>query len=339
MGDSYASVMAALLAGPTKAHAILSRQVPAQFTALEPLVPDADVVLTGSIEFATPTLAEAAGKPRRSVIFSPAMVPGSAFPMPFLPIYSLPNWLNRLTWWCSDLATTMGVLSPVHVERRRRGLPKIKRASLHIAGSEVWVPFPPELYAMDARGFTAFRQMGSWHDEAEVLPPSLLEFLGNGPPPVYIGVWTFGAGERALGLYIDAARRLGLRMIVQGKRTVFEQSHDTYWLESPVSHRTLFPQCACIVHHGGAGTTIAAVASGQPQVVVPFIADQHFHARLIRQSGLGLAMARWSIDGASLAAAITRVRANAHPEHQPRIAAACDKSGTSEAISALEALA
>jgi hypothetical protein len=43
---------------------------------------------------------------------------------------------------------------------------------------------------------------------------------------------------------------------------------------------------AAVVHHGGTGTTGAAVASGRPQVVCPFVADQPFWARRMHLLGV-----------------------------------------------------
>src|SRR5258708_9892738 len=46
----------------------------------------------------------------------------------------------------------------------------------------------------------------------------------------------------------------------------------------PCPHDWLFPRVAAAVHHGGAGTTAAALRAGVPSVVVPFFADQPFWA-------------------------------------------------------------
>ncbi|EOD64226.1 glycosyltransferase, partial [Amycolatopsis vancoresmycina] len=52
-------------------------------------------------------------------------------------------------------------------------------------------------------------------------------------------------------------------------------------------HDWLFPRMAAVVHHGGAGTTGAALAAGRPQVVCPFMFDQPFFGR--RLFALGVA--------------------------------------------------
>jgi sterol 3beta-glucosyltransferase len=42
---------------------------------------------------------------------------------------------------------------------------------------------------------------------------------------------------------------------------------------------------AAVVHHGGAGTTAAALRAGRPSVVVPHFADQFFWARQLLTLG------------------------------------------------------
>ena len=46
-------------------------------------------------------------------------------------------------------------------------------------------------------------------------------------------------------------------------------------------HNILFPRVAAVVHHGGAGTTAAAIRAGVPQVVIPHLGDQFFHGRRV----------------------------------------------------------
>ena len=41
-----------------------------------------------------------------------------------------------------------------------------------------------------------------------------------------------------------------------------------------VPHAALLPHCCAIMHHGGAGTTSAALAAGCPQLVCPLHFDQ-----------------------------------------------------------------
>ena len=52
-------------------------------------------------------------------------------------------------------------------------------------------------------------------------------------------------------------------------------------------HSWLFPRMAAVVHHGGAGTTGAALRSGIPSVLTPLAADQPSWARQVHALGAG----------------------------------------------------
>ena len=52
-------------------------------------------------------------------------------------------------------------------------------------------------------------------------------------------------------------------------------------------HDWLLPRTSAVVHHGGAGTTAAALHAGRPSVVCPFIADQPFWGRRLWALGAG----------------------------------------------------
>jgi UDP:flavonoid glycosyltransferase YjiC (YdhE family) len=53
----------------------------------------------------------------------------------------------------------------------------------------------------------------------------------------------------------------------------------------PLHH--LLPGSAAVVHHGGSGTTMAALAAGVPQLVLPHGADQFINARAVGGLGIG----------------------------------------------------
>jgi sterol 3beta-glucosyltransferase len=52
-------------------------------------------------------------------------------------------------------------------------------------------------------------------------------------------------------------------------------------------HDRLFPLMQATLHHGGAGTTGAALRAGKPTAICPFIGDQPFWARRIAALGAG----------------------------------------------------
>ena len=55
-----------------------------------------------------------------------------------------------------------------------------------------------------------------------------------------------------------------------------------YYVED-VPHSWLFPRCAAVVHHGGAGTTHAGLQAGKPSLIVPFGGDQEFWGTLVAE--------------------------------------------------------
>merc|ERR1712032_1370389 len=77
----------------------------------------------------------------------------------------------------------------------------------------------------------------------------------------------------------------------------------------------LFPRCACTVHHGGSGTTAAALRAGKPTVITPVFLDQFDHAEMVSRLGVGVGTRQLQkVSVSVLAAAITRVCTNAAME-------------------------
>jgi sterol 3beta-glucosyltransferase len=73
-----------------------------------------------------------------------------------------------------------------------------------------------------------------------------------------------------------------------------------------IPHSWLFPQMACIVHHGGAGTTAATFRAGVPGVIISFLGDQPFWGYLSVKLGVSpVTIPRDSLTVDSLATAIT----------------------------------
>jgi UDP:flavonoid glycosyltransferase YjiC (YdhE family) len=70
----------------------------------------------------------------------------------------------------------------------------------------------------------------------------------------------------------------------------------------------IFPLCALIVHHGGAGTTQSSLLAGRPSVVVAHFADQSFWGSELQRVGVaGRTLARRSVSASRLARSIAQV--------------------------------
>lgn len=78
-------------------------------------------------------------------------------------------------------------------------------------------------------------------------------------------------------------------------------------LERWVPQEEVLAHAAAVVCHGGAGTTLGALAAGRPLVVVPLFADQPFNAARVAATGAGLAVAP---EPAAVRDALTRLLAD-----------------------------
>jgi UDP:flavonoid glycosyltransferase YjiC (YdhE family) len=67
----------------------------------------------------------------------------------------------------------------------------------------------------------------------------------------------------------------------------------------------LLNRSSAVVHHGGASTTMTALAAGIPQLVLPNGADRHASAEAVADGGAGLACAADELTGALLTRLVT----------------------------------
>ncbi|MBE1484585.1 nucleotide disphospho-sugar-binding domain-containing protein [Plantactinospora soyae] len=96
------------------------------------------------------------------------------------------------------------------------------------------------------------------------------------------------------------------------------------------------PNCAGVVHHGGAGTVLGALAAGVPQLALPGPGDRRHNAALVAARGAGLAVAERDITPAVLDRLVTdRALAVAADEVRREMAAMPDPA---DLVPRLEAL-
>ena len=126
--------------------------------------------------------------------------------------------------------------------------------------------------------------------------PRLPRPAGDRKPLVYV---TFGSEIPGLPMFsstvqaaVTAARRTGCRVLLSVGSADPGRLGDLTGVEvaSWVDQAAVLPRARAVIHHGGAGTTLDALAAGTPTVAVPFFADQPMNAERLVATGTGLAV-------------------------------------------------
>ncbi|NRQ37540.1 glycosyltransferase family 1 protein [Nonomuraea sp. NN258] len=241
--------------------------------------------------------AEKLGVPAVPAALQPVWVPTAAFRNPMLPL-PLPRALNRASYLPIKLMlrSFAGTIDTLRRDRlglaRRPGRHDVLRrpdggpATVLQAFSRHVLPggldYPTHVHTT---GFWYLPAAPGWTP-----PDELADFLRAGEPPVYIGFGSMAGTDpqRVGGIVVEAVRRAGVRAVLAsgwGGMRVDDLPENVLLLEQ-APHDWLFPRMAAIVHHGGSGTTGAALAAGRPQVLCPFVADQPFWAARIHATGV-----------------------------------------------------
>ncbi len=118
------------------------------------------------------------------------------------------------------------------------------------------------------------------------------DFVAGDAPFLYAGFGSMRGGDAATRAeaIVDGGRRAGLRVLLATGWGGLEPPQrclgGDVLVVSSAPHAAVLPHAAVAIHHGGAGTVHAATRAGTPSVLVPFLADQPFWARLLHRSGL-----------------------------------------------------
>jgi UDP:flavonoid glycosyltransferase YjiC (YdhE family) len=234
-----------------------------------------------------------------------------AYLYPFSPTRELPGVLTPvpqtpLTTWAN--APSHRITQQLLWQPCRSADVAVREQVLGLEPSGFWGPFAA-MAGADALSLYGYSQhvipvphdwspqnhvTGYWFLEpsAEWRPPTeLVAFLEAGPPPVYIGFGSMGSKnpEATADMVLEALRRTHQRGVLAsgwgGLKTT--DLPESVFMVGSIPHAWLFPRMAAIVHHGGAGTTAAALSAGVPSIVTPVMGDQSFWARRVSELGVG----------------------------------------------------
>ena len=290
-------------------------------------VDEADVVLCGALAVPAWQAAERRGIPAAMALLQP-LTPTAAFPaMGAPPRMALGGWANRLTHHLAEQLLWQPIRGRVNRWRRDAlGLPEEPRRGPGVRMRQLGVPvlygFSRHVVPPPRDWPASVHVTGWWTLEApsDYAPPAhLARFLAEGPPPVYVG---FGSmtprdAHALTRTVLDGVARAGQRAVLLrgwGGLGDAEGGALPSWacVVDDVPHAWLFPRMTAIVHHGGAGTTGAALRSGMPSVLVPLFADQPFWGERVRTLGVGPApIMRPRLTADRLAHALAQATGNA----------------------------
>lgn len=290
----------------------------AMFEASETLCKENDLVIGHPVCHTLLTAAQKHNCPRVSLVLTPLVV-RSKYVSP-IGIH-LGVMLNSMMWWVGDRLSTRLWFKAAKEIRAREGLPPIRSLQGELFTSDVLtlVAASPSLVPQWSDQAENVEVIGFLNlpatDSGWNMPKDLKTFLDAGKAPVFM---TFGSCmqfnlEASTKLMVDAALASGKRTIIQSDwNKLTRPQHPDIFCIGLVPHSEVFPLCSLMVHHGGAGTTQAALLAGRPSVVVAHGFDQPYWGRLLEKAGAGgQRLMRNGLSADQLAAQIMAVASSA----------------------------
>ncbi len=271
--------------------------------SLEPLVREADLFLSHTIQLAAPAVAQRTGTPWISASAATLIYETAAYPPPSVAWKGCPAWLSRFGW---QIGTRLfGDLD---------SLAAAEYLKLGVA---------PRPNILSGGAYSRRLTLGLWS-------PSFFPRPADWPSWFQVGGYARWDGEPAPAQHwlpggqaltpSEAGRRVPTILFTLGSsvvnypgefwRTALEAVAPTPWnavlLGAPedfpvpdalrgrvqcipyAPYAELFPHASAIVHQGGVGTTQAACYYGIPSVIMPRGFDQFENAAHIQREGWGL---------------------------------------------------
>lgn len=286
----------------------------AMYEASEWLCAECDVVIGHYFLYTLGAAAEKHGRPYVSVVLAHGGVPSAHQPPGGVP--DLGPFGNRVAWRLGRWVLNRGLKKYPDRLRAAHGLPPARDLIDHVwaSGDLTLLAISPAICERRPDWPGHYQVCGALDTQASVAEAALSEqlaaFLSSGAPPVYM---TFGSmmsgsdGRQAIALLAEAARRAAVRAIIQAPSpdALGFVGDDVVLFVESAPHGAVFPRCRAVVHHGGAGTSHAALRAGVPSVVVPHTAEQELWGRELRRLGVaGAAIPRRRATAQAIAMAI-----------------------------------
>ncbi|KNA08647.1 hypothetical protein SOVF_160750 [Spinacia oleracea] len=256
----------------------------------------ADAIIANPPAYGHTHVAEALKIPIH-IFFTMPWTPTSEFPHPLSRVKQSAGY--RLSYQIVDSMIWLGIRDMINDLRKK----KLKlRPVTYLSGSQgsetdiphgyIWsphlVPKPKDWGPkVDVVGF-CFLDLASNYEP----PQALVDWLNAGPKPIYVGFGSLPVQEpqKMTEIIVEALEITKQRGIINkgwgGLGDLAEPKESIYLLDN-CPHDWLFPHCAAVVHHGGAGTTAAGLKAACPTSIIPFFGDQPFWGERVHDRGVG----------------------------------------------------
>jgi UDP:flavonoid glycosyltransferase YjiC (YdhE family) len=236
-------------------------------------------------------------------------------------------------------------VAPTNSFRKRVGAPRVQDFNAMLSKRLLLLPVSPHVATPDPRWPAYVRQTGYWFPRPqENWQPlaDLMDFISKGERPVVVSLGVMSQSgkpaRQAALLTLSAILQSGRRAILQGWQETLkgEKIPDTVYLAGSMPHDWLFAQASAVVHHGGFGTTAAALRSGAPSILIPHVIDQFYWGQQVAALGVGpQPITRGKLTAPALTAALQQAAGD--PEMQRRAAdlgarIRADADGVQEAV-------
>ncbi|MEW2142333.1 glycosyltransferase [Micromonospora vinacea] len=129
-------------------------------------------------------------------------------------------------------------------------------------------------------------------------------------PLIYLTLGTAFGTPELLETAIAGLAALDAEVVVAAGRVPVEQLReipDHVSVRQWVSQAELLPLADVVVHHGGSGTTLGALAVGVPQVLLPQGADQFANADTLAAAGVAVRLLPGEVDAGAIAEQVHRL--------------------------------
>ena len=256
---------------------------------------NADIIVYHSKALVAIDIAEKLHIPAVHMPPIPVIQPITEFPS--IAISSNQNFggfINKMTY-ASNTKSDSGFIKEINDFRDKTLLlPERKPGeyTYYYKGNKIPIVYPISNYL--------FKHVSSWKNEVFLsgffflnenteLSEEVQNFIIKGAKPIIVSFSSMPISKPEIFIdnLLNALKKTGNRaVILKGSGGINLENSDNIYVVESLPHIMLFEKSKGVIHHGGVGTTAAALLAGIPQMIIPFSVDQPFWAKCMFENGV-----------------------------------------------------